>query len=93
MRSGPCFEPDPFTGVPGPSLAGKRPKSDQHFNLDFGFLLRPLVSIGTAFRSVPIIGAGRGDCGTIGGDPEVRKPIPPARPKRIKKRPGTLLGT
>ena len=45
MRSAPFFEPDPSGGVLGPSLAGKRPKTDQNFNLDFSFLLRPLVSV------------------------------------------------
>ena len=44
MRAAPFFEPDASGGVLGPSLAGKRPKTDQNFNLDFSFLLRPPVS-------------------------------------------------
>ncbi len=44
VRSAPFFQPDPFGGVLGPSLAGKRPQIDQNFNLDMSFLARPLVS-------------------------------------------------
>ncbi len=47
MRPGPFFEPDPFKGILVPSLAGKRPKTDQNFNLYLRFPLRPLVSSGT----------------------------------------------
>jgi hypothetical protein len=32
------FQPDPFDGVLGPSLAGKRPNTEQNFNLYFNFL-------------------------------------------------------
>ncbi len=39
-------EPDPFKGVLGLSLAGKRPNTDQNVNLYFSFLSRPLVSLG-----------------------------------------------
>ncbi len=45
MRAAPFVEPDASGGVLGPSLAGKQPKTDQHFNYDFSFLLRPLVSL------------------------------------------------
>jgi hypothetical protein len=45
MRSAPFFEPDPSGGVLGPSLAGKRPKTDQHVNLYSSFRVRPLVSV------------------------------------------------
>ena len=57
MPSAPFFEPDPFKGVLGPSLAGKRPKTDQNFNLDSSFLLRPLVS--TLGFLIHDFGAGR----------------------------------
>jgi hypothetical protein len=45
VRFAPFSEPDPFKEILGPSFAGKRPKTDQHFNLYFSFLLRPLVGI------------------------------------------------
>ena len=44
MRSAPFVEPDPFKGVLGPSVAGKRPKTDQNVNLDLSFLLRPIFN-------------------------------------------------
>ncbi len=35
VRSASFSEPDPSGGVLGPSLAGKRPKTNQNLNLDF----------------------------------------------------------
>ncbi len=53
MRSAPFLEPDPSGGVLGPSLAGKRPKTDHNFNADFSFLLRPLVSFACLHEDLP----------------------------------------
>ncbi len=54
MRSAPFFEPDPYKGVLGPSLARKRPKTNQNFDLYFSFLLSPLVSLFLAILAVGI---------------------------------------
>ena len=47
------FRADPFIGVLGPSLAGKRPKTDQNLNLYFSFLVRPLVLASVPFCTSP----------------------------------------
>ena len=57
VRSAPFFEPDPSGGVLGPCLAGKRIKTDQNFNLDISFRLRPLVRNASGRLCGP--GAGR----------------------------------
>ncbi len=90
MRSATFSEPDPSVGVLGPSLAGKQPKTDQHFNLYFSFLLRPLVSVGLVgslvrfvVRLTPMRTPGR---------PETKKPSRKARDEPAT-RPGGSFGT